>query len=42
MNESSVLANFKIEHEDCLSVKDEFETKVPKINDRENDHKIIR
>ena len=39
---SSVLATFKIEHEAYLSVKDEDDAKVPKINDKGNDRKIIR
>ena len=39
---SSVLATFKIEYEACLSIKDEDDAKVPKINDKDNDRKIIR
>ena len=39
---SSVLAIFKIEHETCLSIKDKDDGKVPKINDKGNDRKIIR
>ena len=42
---STVLATFKTSHEACISVKDEVDPKVPKvpkINDRDNCHKIIR
>ena len=39
---SSVLATFKIEHEAYLSVKHDDDSDVPKINDRDNDQKIIR
>ena len=38
---SSVLETFKIDHEAYLSVKDEDNSKVPKINARDNDRKII-
>ena len=41
MVHSSVLVTFKIEHEAYLSIKVEDEAKVPKINDRDNDLKII-
>ena len=41
-NYSEVLATFKIEHEACLSIKDEAKPKVPKINYRDDDHKITR
>ena len=37
----SALAIFKIEYEVCLSIEDEIEPKVPKINDRDNDRKMI-
>ena len=39
---TSVFPTFKIDHEAYLSVKDEDDSKVPKINDRENDRNIIR
>ena len=39
---ASVLKTFKIEHEDCLSIKGKDDSKVPKINDKENDRKIIQ
>ena len=42
MSYSSVSANFKIEHEDCFSTRDEVEPKAPKTNNRRNDWKIIR
>ena len=38
---SSVLATFKIEYEAYLSIKDEDDAKVSKINDKGNDRKII-
>ena len=38
---SSVLATFKIEYEAYLSIKDEDDAKVPNINDKDNDRKII-
>ena len=38
---SIVLATSKVEHEVCLSVKDEAKCNAPKINDRDNDHKVI-
>ena len=41
MSYSTALATFKIEHEAFLSVKDETEPKVPNINERDNDLKII-
>ena len=41
MEHVSFLATFKIEHESHLSVKDNDESKVPKINDRDNNLKII-
>ena len=37
----SVLATFKIKCEACLSIKDHDDSKVPKINDKEKDWKII-
>ena len=42
MKYSTVLATFKIEQEIYLSVKDEYEPKVQKINNMDNDRKIIR
>ena len=39
---SSVLAEFKIEYEAYLSIKDDDDAKVPKINDKDADRKIIR
>ena len=39
---SSVLAEFKIEYEAYLSIKDDDDAKVPKVNDKDNDRKIIR
>ena len=39
---TSVLATFNFKYEAYLSVKDEDESKVPRINDRDNDRKIIR
>ena len=39
---STVLVTFKIEHETCLSFKDEAKLKVPKFDDRDEDRKIIR
>ena len=39
---SSVLAEFKIEYEAYLSIKDDNDSKVPKINDKDADRKIIR
>ena len=41
MNYASVLATFKINYEDYLYMKGEDESKIPKINDRDNDQKII-
>ena len=37
---SSALETFKINNESCLSAKDDHDSKVPKINDRDNDRKI--
>ena len=42
MGHESVLATFKIDHKYCLSDKDDNDSKVPKINDRDNDRKIDR
>ena len=42
MSYSILLVTFKVENETYLSVKDDAEHKVPKINDRDNDHKVIR
>ena len=42
MGYASVLTTFKIEQEDQLSVKDDDDSKVPKINDKDNDRKIVR
>ena len=42
MSYTSVFTTFKIDHEACLSVKGEDDSKVQKINDMENDLKIIR
>ena len=42
MGHASVLENFKIEHEAYLSVKDDDDLNVSKMNDRDNDRKIIR
>ena len=39
---SSVLETFKIEYEAYLFIKDEDDAKVPKINDKDSDRKIIR
>ena len=39
---SSILVTFKIEYEAYLSTADEDDTKIPKINDRDKDRKIIR
>ena len=39
---SSILATFKTEHEAYLCIKDEDDAKVPKINEKDNDRKIIR
>ena len=39
---STVLSTFKIDHEAGLYAKDEAEPKVPIINDRDKDRKIIR
>ena len=41
MSYSTFLETLKIEHEAWLSVKDEVELKVPKINDKGNYRKII-
>ena len=41
MGHASLMETFKIEHEDYLSVKDNDDSKFPKINDRDNDFKII-
>ena len=41
MDYASFLATFKIRHESCLSVKDNDDSKAPKINDRDKDRKII-
>ena len=38
----SVLATFNIEHKACLYIKEDGESKVPKINDKDNDRKIDR
>ena len=38
---ASVLETFKIEHEACVSVKDDYDSKVPNANDKENYRKII-
>ena len=38
----SVLETFKIDHDDYLSVNDDSDSKVPKINNIINDRKIIR
>ena len=38
---TSFLETFKIQYEACLSVKDEDDSNVPKINDGYNDQKII-
>ena len=42
MGHASVLETFKNEHEAYLSVKDDDDSKIPKINDRDKDRKIIR
>ena len=42
MSYSTVLASLKVEHESYLSLKDEAEHKVLKINNRDNDRKVIR
>ena len=42
MNYANVLSIFKIEHEAYMSLKDDDEPKVPKINDKDHDRKIIR
>ena len=39
MGYASVLATFKIEHEDCLSVKDDDDSKAQKIDNKDNDRK---
>ena len=39
---STVLATYKSENEPYLSTKDEAKPQVPKINDRDNDCKVIR
>ena len=41
MSYSKVLATLKVEHEACISVKDEAKPKFPKTNDRDNTRKII-
>ncbi len=42
MNYANVLVNFKVEWEAYQMLRDEDEPKVPKVNDRDNDRKIIR
>ena len=42
MSYASFLATFKIEHEARLFVKDEDNSKAPKINDKDKDRKFIR
>ena len=42
MNYANVLSTFKIEYEAYVSLKDEDEPKVPKINDKDHDRRIIR
>ena len=39
---ASVLETFKIDHEAYLSVKDDNESRVTKVNDEENDRKVVR
>ena len=41
MGYASVLESLKIECEACLSIKDDDDSKFPKINDKDNDQKII-
>lgn len=42
MHYTNVLSNFKVEYDAYLELKEEDEPKVPKINDRESEKKIIR
>ena len=42
MNYANVLSTFKIEYEAYISLKGEDEPKVPKINDKDHDRRIIR
>jgi hypothetical protein len=39
---SSVLVTFKIEYEAYLSIKDDDDAKVPKINDKYHDRNVVR
>ena len=42
MHYVNVLSNFKVEYEAYINLKEEDEPKVPKINDRDSDRKVIR
>ena len=42
MGYASVLATFKINHEAYVFVKDDEDSKVPKMDDKDNDRKIMR
>ena len=42
MNYANVLSIFKIEYKAYISLKSEDEPKVPKINDKDHDRRIIR
>lgn len=42
MHYNNVLSAFKVEHDAYLKLRDEDEPKVPKMNDRDSERKIIR